>query len=195
VSGLLAEKSPMLITVDVNGIGFELNVPVSTSQKLPSPGAKVKLFTHFVVREDAQLLFGFGTEEERTIFKLLLSVNGIGPKSAMTILSGVGITELKRAIVQGSLPVLTAISGIGRKTAERLIIELREKIIVEGDQGEKTTEKLDNNNALVQDSLQALIQLGYSKQGAKAAIQKAMTHSKADDWKVEDLIRASLKYM
>ena len=130
LSGILAEKSPTLITVDVNGIGFQLIVPISTSQKLPATGQKVKLLTHHVVREDAQILFGFATEEERSLFKLLLSVSGIGPKLAITILSGLGIEELKQAIVQGSVPALTAVSGIGRKTAERLIVELRERIVV-----------------------------------------------------------------
>lgn len=195
LSGVLVEKSLTSITLDVGGIGFEIFIPLSTSQRLPDVGAKAKLFTHFIVREDAHLLFGFATEEERSIFRLLLNVNGIGPKVAMTVLSGVGLKELKRAIVQGSLPVLTSISGIGRKTAERLIIELREKIILEGDSDEKSIEKLGMNEALVRDALQALVSLGYSKQNAKAAIQKAMTDDKSGKLNAESLIRASLKFM
>ena len=196
--GTLVDRSPTSVVLDVNGIGFEIAVPLSTSQKLPPPGGRVKLFTHFVVREDAHLLFGFLTEEERSIFKLLLSVNGIGPKVAMTVLSGVGLAELKRAIVEGSLPVLTSISGIGRKTAERLIVELREKIIVETDREEKTMAKLHGHEALVRDALQALISLGYSKQSAKGAIQKVFVHEKNEKngaWNIETLIRASLKHM
>ncbi len=195
LSGILVEKALTSVTLDVNGVGYELAVPLSTSQKLPQTGSKAKLFTHFVVREDVHLLFGFATEEERSVFRLLLGVNGVGPKVAMTVLSGVGISELKRAIVQGSLPILTSIPGIGRKTAERLIIELREKIILEGEQTEKPIEKMERSSVLVRDSLQALASLGYSKQQAKTAIEKAMAQEKSGHWDVETLIRSSLKYM
>lgn len=196
LAGILAEKSPTLVTVDVNGIGFQLVVPLSTSQKLPQAGQKVKLLTHHVVREDAELLFGFAREEERSLFKLLLGVSGIGPKLAITVLSGLGIDELKRAIVQGSVPALTAISGVGRKTAERLIIELREKVVVEGAAGAgdgKTQAVLAKNEALIQDSLRALISLGYAKQNARAAIQKVLEQRHPDRLSTEVLIRESLK--
>lgn len=195
VSGTLVEKTLTLAVVEVNGMGLELAVSLSTSQKLPAAGERVRLFTHFVVREDAHLLFGFLTEEERSIFKLLLSVNGVGPKMAMTILSGIRLEELKRAIVQGSVSVLTAVSGIGRKTAERLIIELREKIIIDQGESNKVPVPLGTHEALVQDSLQALMALGYSRQNAKAAIQKVLDHDREASWNVESLIRASLKYM
>ena len=195
LTGTLVEKLPTSAILNVNGIGFELFVPLSTSQKLPSVGEKLKLFTHFVVREDAQLLFGFLTEEEKNIFRLLLSVTGIGPKVALTVLSGMEVSELKRSIVQGALPALTSIPGIGRKTAERLIIELREKIIIEGDHHDKQASKFSIHDTLLQDSLQALISLGYSKQGANEAIQKAFVNEKNSSWNVEALIRASLKYM
>ena len=194
LAGILAEKSLTSVTIDVNGIGFQLTIPLSTSQKLPQVGQKVKLLTHHVVREDAQLLFGFATEEERSLFKLLLSVSGIGPKLAITVLSGLGIGELKKAIVDGSVPGLTAISGIGRKTAERLIIELREKVVIEGRTEEgKTGAVLSKNEALVEDSVRALVSLGYSKQSAKAAIQKVLQTSGSDRLSAESLIRESLK--
>ncbi|OGW86580.1 MAG: Holliday junction DNA helicase RuvA [Omnitrophica bacterium RIFCSPHIGHO2_02_FULL_46_11] len=194
LAGVLAEKSPTVITIDVGGIGFQLLVPLSTSQKLPEVGEKVKVLTHHVVREDAQLLFGFLSEEERALFKLLLGVSGIGPKSALTILSGLGIRELKKAIVQGSVLALTAIPGIGRKTAERLIIELREKIVIEGRlDPEGIPVILSKHEALAQDSLRALVSLGYSKQDAKAAIQKVLSQKGNDRLNAESLIRESLK--
>lgn len=194
LAGVLAEKSPTCVTVDVNGIGFQLTIPLSTSQKLPKVGEKIKLLTHQVVREDAQLLFGFATEEERSLFKLLIGISGIGPKLAVTLLSGLGVGELKRAIVTGSVPALSAISGIGRKTAERLIVELREKIVIEGRGEEETLGAiLPKKDGLVEDSLRALISLGYSKQDANAAIQKVLASRPNDRWRAESLIRESLK--
>ena len=194
LSGVLAEKSPTSITVDVGGIGFQLLIPLSTPQKLPSLGDKVKLLTHHVVREDAQLLFGFASEEERSLFRLLLGVSGIGPKMAITVLSGLGIGELKRAIVDGSVAALTAISGIGRKTAERLIVELREKVVIEGRTEEgKSTAALSKHEALVQDSVRALVSLGYTKQSAKDAIEKVLASRGQERLSPESLIRESLK--
>lgn len=194
LAGILAEKSPTAVTIDVNGIGFQLLIPLSTSQKLPSAGEKVKLLTHHVVREDAQLLFGFLSEEERSLFKLLLGVSGIGPKSALTVLSGLGIRELKKAIVAGSVPALTAIPGIGRKTAERLIIELREKVVIEGRLDSDGLPAVPSKHeALVQDSLRALVSLGYSKQNAKVAIQKVLAQRGNARLNAESLIRESLK--
>ncbi|MBI4373142.1 MAG: Holliday junction branch migration protein RuvA [Candidatus Omnitrophica bacterium] len=193
LSGILAEKSPTSVTIDVNGIGFQLLVPLSTSHKLPAEGGKVKLLAYHVVREDAQLLFGFATEEERSLFKLLLSVSGVGPKLAITVLSGLGIGELKRAIVDGSVPALTAISGIGRKTAERLIVELREKIVVEVRSEGKSHAPLSKTEELVQDSIRALVSLGYSKQSAKSAIDKVLQNGPGNRLNTESLIRESLK--
>ena len=196
LTGILAEKLPTAVTLDVSGVGYHLIIPLSTSQKLPETGEKLKLFAHLVVREDAHLLFGFATEEERSLFRLLVSVSGVGPKLAITALSGLGVSELKKAIVQGELHSLTAISGIGRKTAERLIIELREKIVVEsyGEEG-KAAAKLPKNEVLVEDSLKALVSLGYSKQNAKTAIQKVLTARSGDRLNAETLIRESLKHI
>ena len=194
LSGVLAEKTHTTATIDVNGIGFQLMIPLSTSQKLPNVGGQVRLLTHHVVREDAELLFGFATEEERSLFKLLLSVSGIGPKMAITVLSGLGIGELKKAIVNGSVPALTAISGIGRKTAERLIVELREKVMIEGQvESGQPSSALSKNEVLVQDSLRALVSLGYTKQNAKTAVQKALEKNGQGKLSAEALIRESLK--
>jgi Holliday junction DNA helicase RuvA len=182
------------ITIDVNGIGFHLMIPVSTYQKLPETGAKVKLFTHHVVREDAELLFGFASEEERSLFRLLMSVSGIGPKLAITVLSGLNAQELKRAIVDGSVLALTAISGIGRKTAERMIVELREKIVIEGRaDSDKWGPLASKHEALVEDSLKALLSLGYSKPNARAAIQKVLETLGKGKLSTELIVRESLK--
>ena len=193
ISGTLVEKSPTTVTIDTHGIGYQLVIPLSTYHKLPQTGAHIKLQTHFVVREDAQQLYGFTTEEELELFRMLISVSNIGPKMAMTILSGIGIRELRQAIVDGAVPTLSAISGIGKKTAERVIIELREKIILDEP---RTTKKSAFEERLLEDSLQALVSLGYKKHDAKVAIQKVLAmHSSDEKLKVEELIRQSLKYV
>ena len=195
ISGTLVEKFPTGVTIDANGIGYQLRIPLSTHHRLPEVGKHVKLLTHFVVREDAQQLYGFFTEEERELFRLLISVSNVGPKMAMTILSGIEIHELQQAIVDGAVPVLSAISGIGRKTAERVVVELREKIIIE-EQQTRTSKKENVDDTLVADSLQALISLGYKKQDAKTAIQKVLSmHSNKEKINAEQLIRQSLKYV
>ena len=195
ISGTLAEKSPTSVTIDVHGVGYQLLIPLSTHHRLPAIGAHVKLLTHFVVREDVQQLYGFYTEEEIELFRMLISVSNIGPKMAMTILSGIGIRELKQAIVDGAVPALAAISGIGRKTAERVIVELREKIILD-DSYTGIHKKPGIHETLVEDSLQALVALGYKKHDAKAAIQKVLSmHAHGEKVKVEELIRQSLKYI
>lgn len=194
ISGQLTEKLPTVVTVDVGGVGYQVVVSLSTHQRLPHSGAHVKLFVHFVVREDSQQLFGFLTEEEREIFRLLISVSGVGPKMAMMILSGIELDELKQAIADGAVPVLSAISGIGKKTAERVIVELREKIIVEESRGYGG--RWAHHDSLFADALQALVSLGYKKHDAKEAIQKVLAaRSQKEKMKVEDLIRQALKYV
>lgn len=195
LSGQLISKAPTSVVLDVNGIGYEIMVSLATSQKLPEPGSRVTLKTYFIVREDAQILFGFATEEERALFKLLISVSGVGPKTALTALSGIELAELKRAIVEGSVATLTSVPGIGRKTAERLIVELREKIIIGKGEEISSVGKSAKDETLLQDSLQALVSLGYSKQAAKTAIQKVYQERRNEGWNAEKLIRESLKYI
>ena len=196
LSGKLVEKIPTLVTVDVQGIGYLIHIPVSTYGQLPSLGEPVKLLTHYVVREDFQGLYGFFTEEEREMFRLLISISGIGPKMGMTVLSGSSLAELKQAIVNGNLDFLTKIPGIGRKTAERIVVELKEKIIVDDrrlPQGGAV--KMSAEESMMEDSLRALIELGYKKQNAKEAIQKALNENGSAKKSVSDLIRVSLKYV
>lgn len=193
LQGKLVEKSPMLAVIDVNGVGYDVHIPLSTYSGLPSLGAEVKLLTHFIVREDAQLLHGFLTEDERELFRLLISVSGIGPRVATTALSGLPIQDLKEAIATGAIPVLTAISGIGKKTAERLIVELKEKMVLE--QRTLKSPPVSAAGRIVEDSLQALVSLGYRKPDAKAAVEKAVKDKDGQSLSVEELIRASLKYV
>lgn len=196
ISGTLVEKSPTTVTVDTHGVGYQLLIPLSTHHKLPQTGAHVKLLTHFVVREDVQQLYGFLTEEELELFRMLISVSNVGPKMAMTVLSGIGIRELRQAIVDGAVPTLSAISGIGKKTAERIIVELREKIILDEPYPSGARRITSAEEGLIEDSLQALVSLGYKKQDAKVAIQKVLAmHENGEKLKVEELIRQSLKYV
>ncbi len=196
LTGRLAEKSTAYVVLDVGGVGYQISVPLSTHEALPNLGETVKLLTYFVVREDQQALYGFLTEAERNLFKLLISVSGIGPKTALIALSGVPIGELRRAIVDGSLHVLTGISGIGRKTAERIVVELREKLVLDERKVEIAGMNLSQGEEdLVQDSLQALLQLGYRRQSAREAIQKALKAPHTGKLSVEGLVRESLKHV
>ena len=196
LSGKIVRKNPTQLVLEVGGIGFELSIPLSTYHALGKTGEEERVVTHFLVREDNQQLYGFKTEEERSLFRLLLSVTGIGPKLALAILSGIGTAELRKAIVEGSIPMLTAVSGIGRKTAERLIIELREKILLLEPRAEAgLSAPAFADHRLIEDSLAALVSLGYRRPDANRALQKVLAEKTKNSFSVEDLIRASLKYI
>ena len=166
LNGTLIEKSPPQVIVDCNGVGYEVEVPMSTFYNLPEIGNKIQLLIHFVVREDAQLLYGFGSEQEKSTFKQLLKVNGIGAKSALSILSGVSIVDLVEAVNRQEVGMLTRIPGIGKKTAERLLLELKDKFAVTGS---VTTTSLPKSASY--DVLNALIALGYNEREAGAAVK------------------------
>ena len=166
LNGTLIEKSPPQVIVDCNGVGYEVEVPMSTFYNLPEIGNKIQLLIHFVVREDAQLLYGFGSEQEKSTFKQLLKVNGIGAKSALSILSGVSIDDLVEAVNRQEVGILTRIPGIGKKTAERLLLELKDKFAVTGS---VTTTSLPKSASY--DVLNALIALGYNEREAGTAVK------------------------
>ncbi len=166
LNGVLLEKTPPLVLIDCNGVGYECEVPMSTFYNLPAIGEKVVMLTHFVVREDAQLLYGFGSVQERATFRQLLKVNGIGAKSALSILSGVSIDELAQAITLQEVGMLTRIPGVGKKTAERLLLELKDKFAIEGLTTNNHAPKSASN-----DVLNALISLGYNEREALAAVK------------------------
>lgn len=196
LNGKVAEKMPAAVILDVNGVGYEVRISINTFSALPGLGQPAKLLTHFIVREDAQLLYGFATEEERDLFKLLLSVSGIGPKMAITLLSGMTISELKAAIREGSLVVLSSVSGIGKKTAERVIVELKDKLPREAEKASKDIlHDMSVADATVDDAVQALVALGYVKQKAKEAVQKVLKAALGKKLTVEEIIRAALKHV
>lgn len=192
LTGTLKHKSPTEVILDVNGVGFAVIIPFSTYEKLGSPGSVVTLVTHLHVREDALLLFGFFTEEERFFFKLLISVNGIGPKIAQGILSGISVPDLRQHIANGNLPALTAIPGVGKKTAERLVVELRDKIekTETGQAGQAGTE---DGTGLRQEALLALTSLGYNRQQAEKAIRLVLQDATGEKPSLQDLIKKALR--
>ncbi len=185
LSGILLEKTPPLVLIDCNGVGYEVEVPMSTFYNLPELGAKVSLLTHFVVREDAQLLYGFGSEQEKHTFRQLLKVNGIGAKSALSILSGVSIEELVQAVSMQEVGMLTRIPGIGKKTAERLLLELKDKFGAAGAASVGNQPKSAKH-----DVLNALIALGYNEREALQAVKQLPA-----DASVTDGIKQALKLL
>jgi len=194
LTGTLAAKSPSEIVVDVGGVAFALSVPLSTSERLADVGARVSVYTHLHVREDALQLFGFSTEEERELFRVLLSVNGIGPKMAQGILSGIPPADLKLHILSGNAAALTSIPGVGRKIAERLVVELRDRI-ARTDGGAATGGTSATNGSRIRtEALLALTSLGYNRLAAEKAIRNAVAESAEAESSVESLVKAALRH-
>ena len=198
--GTILEKQPPQLVVDVQGIGYEVDAPMSTFYQLPEVGQEVSLFTHFVVREDAHHLYGFYTRDERLLFRTLLKVNGVGPRLALTILSSIAPEEFVRCVLSNDTASLVCLPGIGKKTAERLVIEMRDKLSdwyqtvpPEG----ATLIKQDNErpprgrHQILQDAISALISLGYKQHEANRTV------TKIDDGAAtsEELIRRALREM
>jgi len=194
LTGILKFKSPTEILVEVHGIGYTVSIPLSTYEKLGDLGSSVSLLTHFHVREDAMLLFGFSTEEERRLFKLLISVSGIGPKIAQSTLSGMNVEELKSHIVGGNVNALMAIPGVGRKTAERLIVELRDKAGKTLTESEPISVIGTANAAMRIEALQALTSLGYNQQIAEKAIRLVVKEAEGSTISLEELIKRALRH-
>jgi Holliday junction DNA helicase RuvA len=194
LSGKLAAKSPTEIVVDVGGVAFALSVPLSTFERLAEVGAPVSVFTHLHVRDDALQLYGFFTEEEREIFRILISVNGIGPKMAQGILSGIPVADLKGHILSGNSVALTSIPGVGRKIAERLVVELRDKISKSGVASLAAGETPPNGSRIRAEALLALTSLGYNRLAAEKAIRGAVQESAEAETSVESLIKAALRH-
>ncbi|MES2227691.1 MAG: Holliday junction branch migration protein RuvA [Pseudomonadota bacterium] len=165
LTGTLAEKSPPQLLIDVNGVGYEVDVPMSSFYNLPGLGERVTLLTHFVVREDAQVLFGFLTHDERATFRLLVRISGVGPRTALSILSGLSVNELAQAVSLQESARLVKVPGIGKKTAERLLLELKGKL------GDAITTPASLATEAHSDILQALLALGYNDREAAAALK------------------------
>jgi Holliday junction DNA helicase RuvA len=184
LSGILLEKNPPQLLLDVQGVAYEVDVPMSTFYNLPQNGERVTLFTHLVVREDAHLLYGFGSDNERRAFRQLLKVNGIGAKIALSVLSGLSVAELAQAIAAQEAGRLTRVPGIGKKTAERLLLELKDKF------GADVTQTVGVNRPppAMSDIMNALLALGYNDREASAAVRQL-----PDGVAVADGIKQALK--
>ena len=167
IAGRLLEKHPPQIVVDVHGVGYELDVPMSTFYNLPATGAEVSLYTHLVVREDAHQLYGFATEGERLAFRQLLKISGVGARTALSVLSGLSVSDLREAVARQDSGRLTKIPGIGKKTSERLLLELRDKL--DAALGAPAAQKGDGQAS---DVTHALLALGYNEREAGWAVKQ-----------------------
>ncbi len=198
--GVLVEKQPPQLVIDVQGIGYEVDAPMTTFYRLPAVGESVQLFTHQVIREDAHVLYAFATREERALFRALIKVNGVGPKVALAILSGMEAPQFVRCITTHDVGALTRIPGIGKKTAERLVVEMQDRLPTDigtalnsSGQGKdgKTRPALSPLQTSIAEAEAALIALGYKPQEAARAISAI----DSEGMKSEDIIRLSLRNM
>lgn len=191
LKGVLLDKSPTELVVDVHGVGYVLTVSVATSERMPAPGGEVALRVHTHVREDAITLFGFAMEDERAVFRLLINIPNVGPKMAIGILSAMSVSEFRDHVLRNNLVALTAISGVGRKTAERLVIELRDKLM----KLEVTGEPVPDSVAHVRgEALLALTSLGYSRVAAETAVRKALAEFAPNVPPVEQIVKSALRH-
>lgn len=196
IRGIIVQKQPPQLIIDVHGVGYEIDAPMGTFYQLPDIGKEVTLLTHFVVREDAQLLYGFYTQHERRLFRTLLKVNGVGPKMALTILSSATPDEFVRCVTNNDTASLTRLPGVGKKTAERLVVEMRDKLkewsLPTGGEGAVLARsEVQGRQQIFQDAVSALVSLGYKQQEANRVV------TKIDDGQSisEELIRRALREM
>jgi len=193
--GKLAHKSPPVLMLDVNGVGYEVEAPMTTFYDLPAIGSEIILHTHLVVREDAHILFGFSTEADRSMFRTLIKVNGVGPKLALTILSGQSAEEFHRCIHNNDTQALVRLPGVGKKTAERLVIEMRDRLpdltdsFDSGGTSVAGVDKIQPVNNPKQEAISALCSLGYKPLDAGKMVQNISAEGKS----CEDIIRLALQ--
>jgi Holliday junction DNA helicase RuvA len=192
--GTLVDALPTQATIEVNGVGYEALIPLSSYDKLPPAGQAVKLLTHLVVREDSQTLYGFMSSAERDLFRLLINtVSGIGPKIALNVLSGISVVAFRGAVATGDLKVLSQISGVGRKTAERMVVELKDKIGAAGAWEAASAQRaLSEADQRVNDAVLALMALGFKQLEAHDSVRRTQT-ALGPQATVEELVRACLK--
>jgi Holliday junction DNA helicase RuvA len=192
--GKLIDALPTQVIVDVNGVGYEALIPLSSFDKLPQPGQSIKLLTQLVVREDAHTLYGFMTPEERDLFRLLIhTVSGIGPKTALNVLSGISVTAFRGAVATGDLKSLSKISGVGKKTAERIVVELKDKIGMAGAwEAASAKHGLSGDEQRINDAVLALVALGFKQIDAHDSVRGAQAVLGAQAT-AEELVRACLK--
>lgn len=196
--GILLEKQPPQLVIDVHGVAYEIDAPMSTFYHLPDINQEITLYTHFVVREDAQLLYGFYAREERALFRTLLKVNGVGPRLGLTILSSIDPTEFVRCIMNNDTTSLVRLPGVGKKTAERLIIEMRDKLsdwqpalLADLADSIRLVKQPEARNRIIQDAVSAMIALGYKPAEASRAVANVDDNTKSS----EEMIRQALREM
>ena len=186
--GLIKEKKPSLLLLEVNGVGYEIHVPLSTSFQLPKNGESAYLLTHLVVREDQHTLYGFATEEERKLFRTLIKISGVGAKMALTILSGINVNGFVQSVINEDIDTLVHLPGIGKKTAERLIVEMKDRIDGITDNLESSASTIAETSIAVE-ARNALVNLGYKNNEAKKILDNIDTNGIS----VEELLRQALK--
>jgi len=191
IRGRLANKAPGEIIIDCNGVGYGIRVPLSTFYELPEIEEEVQLQVYTHVREDALLLYGFLTSKEKELFCLLIGISGVGPKLAINVLSGISTRDLERALCEGDLLGLTRIPGIGRKTAERMLVELKDKVT---SAGTTTGGGLPLKQGVVKDALSALVNLGYARPIAEGAVHDAL-RQQGNELSLEELLKESLRLL
>ncbi len=193
LSGTLIESTPQQATIDVQGVGYEVLIPSSSFSSLPAPGNKARIFTHLAIRDDAHILFGFATSEERELFRLLIStVSGIGPKIALNVLSGMSPRDFASAVAEGNTKRLSQISGLGKKTAERIVVELKDKLTpAAGWTGAQASQPSTAPNQVAQDAIAALSALGYKPSDAAKRVDAALKML-GPDVELDRLVKASL---
>lgn len=194
LKGTVVEALPTQVIIDVHGVGYEVLIPLSSFDKLPPVGGQVKVLTHLAIREDAHVLYGFMTVPEREMFRLLIhTVSGIGPKIGLNILSGMNVTTLRGAVARGDVKALSQISGVGKKTAERIVVELKDKVGIGGAWEDSSAQRaLSPAEQKVNDAILALIALQFKPPEAQEAVRAAMV-SLGQEATIEDIVRSCLK--
>lgn len=195
LEGTLVEALPTHVIIGVNGVGYHVLIPLSSFDKLPAPGAQIKVLTHLQVREDAHVLFGFTSAAERDLFRLLVNhVSGIGPKLALAVLSGMSVVQFKAAVVSSDVASLSKISGLGKKTAERIVLELKDKVgVAAAWEAASSAHAPTPQEAQINDAVLALISLGYKQVEAHKAVKQALAASTGQN--AEELVRHALKIL
>lgn len=193
LEGTLEEALPTQIVVAVQGVGYQVLIPLSSFDRLPAQGGRIKILTHLQVREDAHILYGFMTAEERDLFRLLVEhVSGIGPKLALAVLSGMPVSSFKAAVVNGAVAEISRVKGVGKKTAERIVLELKDKVGVAA-AWEAASSKQAEGTAEINDAVLALISLGYKQVDAHKAVKQVIEAEPGSRKSAEELVRRALK--
>jgi len=197
LEGILVEALPTQITIGVHGVGYQVFIPLSSFDRLPAPGASLKILTHLQVREDAHILYGFMSAAERDLFRLLVEhVSGIGPKMALAVLSGMSVTNFKSAVVNGAVDAISKVKGVGKKTAERIVLELKDKVgVAAAWEAASAANSPSDAETQINDAVLALISLGYKQPDAHKAIRQLLDKTPGTTPPADELVRSALKLL